>query len=72
MNTVVEVKDNEERVGLVDVLIPEPVVTVTPDTSRRGSTVTVEGTKFPASSELAVEVKYGLAGNEKTITAVHS
>ena len=65
----VEVKDNEERVGLVDVLIPEPVVVVTPDTSRRGSTVTVVGNKFPASSELAVEIRYGLAGNERTITA---
>ena len=65
----VEVKDNEERVGVVDVLIPEPTVTVTPDSSRRGSTVTVVGSKFPASSELAVEIKYGLAGNEKTITA---
>ena len=65
----VEVKDNEERVGVVDVLIPEPVVTVTPEASRRGSTVTVVGSKFPASSELAVEIKYGLAGNERTITA---
>ena len=65
----VEVKDNEERVGVVDVLIPEPTVTVTPDSSRRGSTVTVVGSKFPASSELAVEIRYGLAGNEKTITA---
>ena len=65
----VEVKDNEERVGVVDVLIPEPVVTVTPASSRRGSTVTVVGSKFPASSELAVEIRYGLAGNEKTITA---
>ena len=65
----VEVKDNEERVGVVDVLIPEPVVEVTPDTSRRGTTVTVVGSKFPASSELAVEIKYGLAGNERTITA---
>ena len=65
----VEVKDNEERVGVVDVLIPEPVVTVTPDSSRRGTTVTVVGSKFPASSELAVEIKYGLAGNERTITA---
>ena len=27
----VEVKDNEERVGVVDVLIPEPTVSVTPD-----------------------------------------
>ena len=65
----VEVKDNEERVGIVDVLIPEPIVEVTPASSRRGSTVTVVGSKFPASSELAVEIKYGLAGNEKTITA---
>ena len=65
----VEVKDDEERVGVVDVLIPEPVVEVTPDSSRRGTTVTVVGSKFPASSELAVEIKYGLAGNERTITA---
>ena len=65
----VEVKDNEERVGVVDVLIPEPVVEVTPASSRRGTTVTVVGSKFPASSELAVEIKYGLAGNERTITA---
>ena len=65
----VEVKDNEERVGLIDVLIPEPVVEVEPEESRRGSTVTVVGSKFPASPELAVEIRYGLSGNEKTIGA---
>ena len=65
----VEVKDNEERVGLIDVIIPEPIVEVDPEESRRGTTVTVVGSKFPASPELAVELRYGLAGNEKTIGA---
>ena len=43
----VEVKDDEERVGVVDVLIPEPVVEVTPESSRRGTTVTVDRQQVP-------------------------
>ena len=65
----VEVKDSEGRIGQVDAIVPEPVVQVTPDESRRGSTLTVVGSKFPAGAELAVEIKYGLAGNERVIGA---
>ena len=65
----IEVKDSEGRIGQVDVVVPEPVVETQPSQSRRGSTVTVIGSKFPAGAELAVNIKYGLAGNERTIAS---
>jgi uncharacterized protein YaiE (UPF0345 family) len=52
----ITITDSAGRTGQADLVIPSRVVTLSPASSRRASTITVEGTGFPAST--SVTVKY--------------
>jgi uncharacterized protein YaiE (UPF0345 family) len=52
----ITVTDSDGRTGQADLVIPARAVTLSPASSRRASTVTVEGTGFPAST--SVTIKY--------------
>ena len=58
------IKDSENRVGIADILVPDPTDHRYPASSQRGSTVTVIGSNFPA--EDLVTVTY--AGDTVTAT----
>ena len=44
----VQVEDHSGRVALGRIIIPEPTITVSPEISRRGTTVSIVGENFPA------------------------
>ena len=58
----IQITDTDSRVGEVALTVPEPTITLEPDTSRRGTTVYVSGTGFPAESNITVDYGAGEAG----------
>ncbi len=50
------VRDEGNRVGEADLVVPKPAITLDPDMGQRGDTVVVEGSNFPA--EDLVTVRY--------------
>ena len=50
----VQVQDHSGRVALGRVIIPEPTIEVTPEVSRRGTTITVTGENFPSGRVVQV------------------
>ena len=61
----VEVKDWSGRVAIGHITYPEPVVTVNPPVSRRGTTVTLVGSNFPSGR--VVHVYYDDDDNEQNL-----
>ena len=51
----IQVTDADSRVGEVSLTVPEPTISLNPDTSRRGTDVAVSGTGFPANSNITVD-----------------
>jgi hypothetical protein len=58
----IQVTDDDSRVGEVSLTVPEPTITLNPDTSRRGTDVSVSGTGFPANSNITVDYGSGEPG----------
>ena len=54
-NKNIQVTDDDSRIGEVSLTVPEPTITLNPDTSRRGTDVSVSGTGFPANSNITVD-----------------
>ena len=50
----VQVEDHSGRVALGRIIIPEPTITVSPEISRRGTTVSIVGENFPAGRVVQV------------------
>jgi hypothetical protein len=50
----VQVTDSTGRIGSVDLTVPEPAVTLDPASSRRGTTVVVTGSGFPAGESIDI------------------
>ena len=50
----IQVTDEKGRIGEVDLTVPEPAITLDPDTSRRGTTVVVTGSGFPANESIDI------------------
>ena len=59
--------DSSGRVAEGSIEIPEAVIALDPETSRRGTTVNVSGSGFPSGD--LVQVKYDNAGNSVTVAA---
>ena len=57
----IQITDDESNVGQVSLTVPEPAVTVNPESSKRGSTLTVNGNGFPADENIMVEYGGGSA-----------
>ena len=53
----VVVRDDGNRVGEAELTIPEPMITLDPMTSQRGSTITVIGDNFPADDVVTVSYR---------------
>ena len=51
----IQVTDADSRIGEVSLTVPEPTITLNPDSSRRGTDVAVSGTGFPANSNINVD-----------------
>ena len=51
----IQVTDADSRIGEVSLTVPEPTITLNPDSSRRGTDVAVSGTGFPANSNITVD-----------------
>ena len=51
----IQVTDADSRIGEVSLTVPEPTITLNPDSSRRGTDVSVSGTGFPANSNITVD-----------------
>ena len=51
----IQVTDDDSRIGEVTLTVPEPTITLNPDSSRRGTDVAVSGTGFPANSNINVD-----------------
>ena len=51
----VKVTDDEGRIGTAELTVPAPAITLDPATSRRGSTVNVSGSGFPANDLILVQ-----------------
>ncbi len=58
----IQVTDGDSRVGEVALTVPEPTITLNPDSSRRGTDVVVSGTGFPANSNITVDYGSGEPG----------
>ena len=58
----IQVTDDDSRIGEVSLTVPEPTITLNPDTSRRGTDVSVSGTGFPANSNITVDYGSGETG----------
>ena len=54
-NKNIQVTDADSRIGEVSLTVPEPTITLNPDSSRRGTDVAVSGTGFPANSNITVD-----------------
>ena len=54
-NKNIQVTDADSRIGEVSLTVPEPTITLNPDSSRRGTDVAVSGTGFPANSNINVD-----------------
>ena len=54
-SNTVAVTDADGRIGEVSLTVPEPTITLDPASSRRGSTVVVNGSGFPATEFITVE-----------------
>ncbi len=61
----VTLAQNDGKVGRGEMTIAKPTITVDPAEGRIGSTVTVEGTGFPAGG--AIHITYGGAENVRTV-----
>ena len=55
-NREIKVRANNNRIGTAVVEIPKPVLTIDPEESRRGVTITVRGTGF--ASEDLIQIQY--------------
>ena len=51
----IQVTDDEGRVGEVELIVPEPTIVLDPASSRRATTVNVDGSGFPADSNIIVD-----------------
>ena len=51
---MIQITDEKGRIGEVDLTVPEPAITLDPDTSRRGTTVVVTGSGFPANESIDI------------------
>ena len=58
----VHIRDHSGRIAIGRLTIPEPAITIDPPVSRRGTTVTLVGSNFPASR--VVEIFYKEATDE--------
>ena len=56
-SNTVAVNDEYGRIGEVSLTVPEPMITLDPTSSRRGSTVVVNGSGFPANE--FIDIEYG-------------
>ncbi len=56
-DNVIRIEDDADLVGEATLTVPEPMITLEPTSSRRGTTVTVSGTGFPAAD--TIDVNYG-------------
>ena len=56
-DNVIRIEDDADLVGEVTLTVPEPMISLEPTSSRRGTTVTVSGTGFPAAD--TIDVNYG-------------
>ena len=71
----IRVRDSLARIGVVEIDIPDRVVTVTPDEGRVGTIAVVRGAGFPSKndegSNFTVEIEYEAAnGNSVTVSAL--
>ena len=70
----IRVKDDEGRVGTVDVTVPERSVNITPTSGRVGTIAVVRGENFPSKNDegtsFNVTVEYGSGTGGTTVTAV--
>ena len=53
----VVVRDEGNRVGEAELVVPEPTITLDPANSQRGSTVTVVGDNFPADDVVTIDYR---------------
>ena len=53
----VVVRDDGNRVGEAELTVPEPMITLDPMTSQRGSTITVIGDNFPADDVVTISYR---------------
>ena len=53
----VVVRDDGNRVGEAELVVPKPEITLDPMTSQRGSTVTVVGKNFPADDVVTIDYR---------------
>ena len=58
----IQVTDDDGRVGEVSLTVPKPTITLDPAESRRGTTVSVSGTGFPANENIMVDYGPGEDG----------
>ena len=58
----VQVRDHSGRIAIGNITIPEPAITIDPPVSRRGTTVTLVGSNFPAGR--VVEIYYKEAADD--------
>ncbi len=56
-SNTVAVTDEDGRIGEVSLTVPEPMITLDPTSSRRGSTVVATGSGFPANK--FIDIEYG-------------
>ena len=52
---IIRVTDGGSRIGEGTLVVPEPTITLEPPISRRGTTVYVSGTGFPADSNISLD-----------------
>jgi len=62
------VTDSENRTGSATLVIPARVITLDPSSSRRGSTVSFEGSGYPASA--TVTIVYTIGTTDTTVATV--
>ena len=60
----IEITDDKSNVGQVSLTVPEPAITVSPESSKRGSRLTITGSGFPANEN--VTVKYA-GDNQRSV-----
>ena len=56
---IVEVIDADGKVGEATLIVPTPAITIDPATSKRGTTVRVSGSGFPAEQSIMVDYDSG-------------
>ena len=64
-SNTVAVTDEDGRIGEVSLTVPEPMITLDPTSSRRGTTVVATGSGFPANDFLDIE--YGEGNRVRTL-----